>query len=628
MMRRHLAALLASLVLIVSCDEKLPTGPNTFAAQLAFLVAHDTVVVGDSSVARAQATDASGRQILSLSFGWTSADTSIVGLAASNVSGDTTRRLVGRKTGKSLVTLALADPRFVVTPVSRTQTVVVDGVSIATSHDTTLTAINDTGVVRASGLVHFNGVRTAKSSQGIRWIHLGVHVTVVGLGDTIRVIARTNGRDTLIATHDFCLAAAKCADTAIVRVAQKLSLSLSAHSFLAWSFGDSAAPTVILADSRGNGLVGATIRFVPVTAADAAIVRVTPPLGMTIPATGLMAAPALIATGNGTARVAVQGIGADGFSLVAIDSIVDIVRQVARRVAVEPQRAVVTANDSIPIKPLARDARGAPIADATITTVASVITVNGIWAGPTPFVGSSVQGSITPTLTGLALPASNPLAPQIPVTIDQALITLLQADTAKAGVTPRAIFVVALDSTAQPAAGQWVRFGASFGPFPDSVQVQPSGAASTTWTPLDSAGTYTLTGVRGTSAPFTGVADSAGHVVVRQSIVVVPALPSALKSTVTITDTLLVNTTGMATLTITVKDAFGNIVKTAAPTDFTLTAAGSAGASFGAVTCAAGVCTVTYTAGAASAAATISVQIGGTDVLYLTVHTPIRLMIS
>ncbi|HVT41257.1 MAG TPA: hypothetical protein VHE78_19630, partial [Gemmatimonadaceae bacterium] len=619
---------LASLALMLSCDEKLPTGPDTFTAQLAFLIPHDTLVVGDSSLARAQTTDATGRQILSLVYGWTSADTTILGLAASNVRGDTTRRLVGRRTGRSLVTLALADARFVVSPVTRTQTVVVDGVGLVTSRDTTLTAINDTAVVMASGFVHFNGVRVRKASQGIRWIHLGLHVAVIGQGDTIRVIARTNGPDTLIATHDFCLASAKCADTAVVRVTQKVTFSLSARSFLAWSFGDTAAPTVTLADSRGNGLAGATVRFVPATPADAAIVRVTPPLGMTNPATGLMAAPALIAIGNGTAVVTVQGIGADGFSVVASESITDVVRQVARRVAVEPQRALLTANDSLPIRPLARDARGVPIADATISTVASVITLNGIWAGPTPFVGSSIQGSITPTLTGVALPESNPLAPQVPVTIDQALISLIQMDTATAGSTARTINAIVLDSLGQPATGQFVRFGTSFGPVPDSAQVQATGVATATWTPPDSAGFYTLTGIRGTTAPFTSVADSAGRVVVRRSITVVPALPSALMSKVTITDTILVNTTGTAVLTITVKDAFGNIVKTATPASFGLTAAGSAGAAFGPVSCTAGICTVTYTAGAASAAATISVQIGGVDVLYLTVHTPIRLTIT
>src|SRR5439155_15042194 len=150
---------------------------------------------------------------------------------------------------------------------------------------------------------------------------------------------------TLIATHDFCLIGAKCADTVVVRVTQQLLLTLSARTFFAWSFGDTLGPSVTLADRRGNGQAGTFIRLVPVTAADSAIVKVTAPLGVSNPVTGAMAAPRLIATGNGTARVTVQAIAADG-SVVAVDSIGETVRQVARRVAVEPLRALVTAPDS------------------------------------------------------------------------------------------------------------------------------------------------------------------------------------------------------------------------------------------------------------------------------------------
>jgi hypothetical protein len=235
---------------------------------------------------------------------------------------------------------------------------------------------------------------------------LGTHVAVVVARDTIRFIARSNGPDTLIATHDFCLAGAKCADTVVARVSQQLTLTLSARTFLAWSFGDSLGPTITLADRRGNGLAGTFVRFVPRTPTDSLIVRVTPPIGVSNPVNGSMAAPLLVSTGNGTARVAVLGIASDG-STVAIDSITETVRQVARRVNVEPMRAIETAADSIPIKPVARDARGAAIADATIVLTAvgtPVNNINGVnWAGPsvlTTFTG----GTITPTLIGVALP--------------------------------------------------------------------------------------------------------------------------------------------------------------------------------------------------------------------------------
>ena len=85
----------------------------------------------------------------------------------------------------------------------------------------------------------------------------------------------------------------------------------------------------------------------------------------------------------------------------------------ARRVNVEPLAAIETAADSIPVKPVARDARGAAILDATIAIGAvgtPVNLINGInWAGPTVLTNFT-GGSITPTLSGVALPESNPLA--------------------------------------------------------------------------------------------------------------------------------------------------------------------------------------------------------------------------
>ena len=75
-MRRALPLFCAGLVAALGCNENLPSGPQTFAVQLRIAVSHDTLVVGDSSVAVAQALDASGHQIESLGFTWTSADSS------------------------------------------------------------------------------------------------------------------------------------------------------------------------------------------------------------------------------------------------------------------------------------------------------------------------------------------------------------------------------------------------------------------------------------------------------------------------------------------------------------------------------------------------------------------------
>src|SRR5262249_52382122 len=216
-------------------------------------------------------------------------------------------------------------------------------------------------------LVHQNGATVNRVSTGLRWTHLGQHVTLVGAGDTVRYIAKSNGADTLIASHDFCLLGAKCADTVVARVNQVLLLTITPKSFQSWSFSDSLAPSVILADRRGNGLLGTSIRFVPAFGLDSTIVKITGVVGTSNATNGQMATPKMITSGNGQAKVYVLGIAPDNITLAARDSITVVVRQVARRVAVEPLRMVLTSNDSFPIRQVARDARGAPIADATIT---------------------------------------------------------------------------------------------------------------------------------------------------------------------------------------------------------------------------------------------------------------------
>ena len=611
-------ATIASVGIVSSCDENLPISPTTFSAQLAIVVPHDSIVVGDSSAALAKATDNAGHQILALKFGWTSGDSSVVGFATaadSEFLSGRSRTLIGKRPGHAVVSLALPDTRFVVPIGTRTTTVVVGGVRVLTSHDSILTAINDTGVAIAASLVKQNGGLVTRPSLGVHWTHLGQHTTVVGTGDTIRYVAKSNGPDTLIATHDLCLVTAKCADTVIARVAQLLTLTVSTHTFATWSFGDSLGPTVTLSDRRGSGLAGTTVRFVPQTAADSAIVKVTLPIGTANPTTGLLAAPQLVSSGNGTARVRVLALLPDGFSVVAVDSLTETVRQVARHVGVEALRVVMTANDSVPIRAVARDARGAAIPDATITMTPTGVFLNGTqWAGPTTGITTTTSGSIAPVLTGIALPDSNPLAPQVPVAVDAAVITLLKPDTVVAGLTQTTLAVAAFDSLGHPAAGKWVRFGTSSGAAPDSVQIDGTGAASALWTPPNVAGPYTLTGVRGTTLPMNTLADSTGRVVVVHSVVVKPDVPSP-QTTVEISATTVLHTTGTATVTVTVKDRFGNTIKTATGGEFTLTA-GGVGGTFGPISCTLGVCTSTYTAPVATGSASIVVKILGVDVLF------------
>ena len=620
-------AVLAALVAVQSCEENLPSGPETFPATIRIRATGDTLVVGESRTIEAEAKDAAGNVVQGLSFNWAVSDTNVLGFVTPSTSNDDvaagrSRTLLGRRTGRSTVTLSLPDSRFVVTNATRNATVVVGGVRILSSRDSTLTSINDTAFAIAGGLGLVNGTLSPRPSQGIRWVHLGVRTTVTGQGDTVRYIARSNGVDTLIATHDFCLAGAKCADTIIARVSQQLLLTVTPRVFNAWSFQDTIGPAVTLADRRGNGLAGTTVRLVPVTTADSAVVRVIPPAGVSNPTTGVMAAPRLVSQGNGAARVRVLGIGPDGNTVVATDSITATVRQVARRIAVEPIRAVLTETDSIPINPVARDARGALIADATVTIENADIPIHDIWAGPTGDVTTTTLMTITPALTGIARPEANPAAPQIPVTVLQTVLSVLAADTVKSGATGVSVTTGVLDSTGTPAVGETINFIVSTGVAPAPVQVGANGLATVTWVPYDSAGHYTLTGVR--PAPPGTAIDAPGRVVIRRSVEVVAGDPSAAKSTVGISATTIA-ASATATITVTLRDAFGNLVKTGTPSLFTATTSPGRG-TIGAFTCTEGVCTATYTAPATAGADAISVKITatGADVL----NSPIAIIVN
>jgi hypothetical protein len=628
---RRIAAGLSAIVALAaiqSCEENLPSGPETFPATIRIRATGDTLVVGETRALEAEAKDAAGNVVQGLSFDWAVSDTNILGFVTpaspnDDVTAGRSRTLVGRRTGRSTVSLSLPDPRFVVTNATRNATVVVGGVRVLSSRDSTLTSINDTAVAIAAGLGLVNGSLVARPSQGIRWIHLGVRTTVSGQGDTLRYIARSNGVDTLIATHDFCLAGAKCADTIIARVSQQLLLTVTPKVFNVWSFLDTLGPAVTLADRRGSGLAGTTVRLVPVTAADSAIVRVIPPAGISNPTTGVMAAPRLVSQGNGLARVRVLGIAPDGNTVIATDSITERVRQVARRIAVEPLRAVLTETDSIPINPVARDARGALIADATVTIASSDIPIHDIWAGPiTSDITVTTLMTISPAISGIARPDANPGAPQVPVTELQSLLSVVPLDTVKSGATNTPVTVGVLDSTGSPAVGETISFIVSTGIAPASVQVGANGLATVNWVPYDSAGHYTLTGVR--PAPPGTAFDAPGRVVIRRSVDVAPGDPSPAKSTVAINATTIA-ANGTATVTVTLRDAFGNLVKAGTPSLFTASAAAGRG-TIGAFTCTEGVCTATYTAPATTGADAITVKIAatGADIL----NSPIAIVIN
>jgi Invasin, domain 3 len=627
---------IALVAIVTSCDENLPTGPEAFAATLQIVAARDTVVVGDSNTLQARATDGKGRVILGLKYAWTSADTSLLSLATSNAA-DTDaiagrkQVLVGKRPGLSRVTMSLPDTRFLSNDNSRNETVVVGGVRILTTHDTTLTAINDTGFATAAGLVKASGALVTRPSQGIKWVHRGDRTQIVGTGDTIRYISKANGADTLIAMHDFCLADQKCADTVVIHVAQRLNLALTTHAFDAWSFSDSVGPSIALADRRGTGQAGTSIRFVPRSASDSAIVKVTPAFGTSDPVNGAMAVPKLVTAGNGLARILVEGLASDGITVVATDSVTVTVRQVARRIAAEAAHGDLTVIDSIPIRGVARDARGATIADAELTLTSVNIGMHDVWIGPTATPG--VSTTIVPELTGIALPSNNPGAPQIAPAVDVSVMDLVAVDTLKASAL-KTINILLVDSLGQPGVGKWVRFGVTgvvdgaatvVAVVPDSVQAGADGIAHVIWTLPTVSGSYTMTGVRGTKAPMDALADSLGRIVIRHSVEVTAADPDAVASTLAISRTT-VNQTQTATVTVTVKDKFGNLVKdaTIAAGSFVLAATGVGGTFSNTATCTDGVCTVTYTPPTTAGAATISAKINGVEI----VHSPINITIT
>jgi hypothetical protein len=181
-----------------------------------------------------------------------------------------------------------------------------------------------------------------------------------------------------------------------------------------------------------------------------------------------------------------------------------------------------------------------------------------------------------------------------------------------AGATSRAFSVTVLDSNAVAAVGTWIRLSPTDGVAPDSVQVDANGVATVTWIPPNIADRYTLTGFRSPAA-------SAARIVIQRSVAVIASVAAASKSTLAVNATTIA-VSGTATVTVVVKDQFGNVVDTATPAAFVLTPTNG---TLGAVTCTLGSCTATFTPTAAGAAS-ISAKIGGTEILF----SPIALTIT
>jgi len=162
-----------------------------------------------------------------------------------------------------------------------------------------------------------------------------------------------------------------------------------------------------------------------------------------------------------------------------------------------------------------------------------------------------------------------------------------------------------------------VRFSVSHGVPPAAVITDASGVAQVIWSPQDSTGSYTLTGVLDRPNATT-TADTAGTTVIRRSAVVQAGPANASKSSVSASPTTFAST-ATSTITVTVNDFFNNPVLTVVPGDLSVTATvGTVGPG----SCASGVCTFTYTpagAGTASISAKLGTQAVGNSPITVTI---------
>ncbi|HEY0777510.1 MAG TPA: Ig-like domain-containing protein, partial [Gemmatirosa sp.] len=296
---RGVVAAIAAAAATAGCNEHFTTGGRD-SATLEFRTWTDTLVVGEQRASRVRAVDADGREIVGARVTWQTATPAVLGAhaygqpagsapAGATVEADASTdslALTGVRAGTSDVLVALADSRFAPTQLTRRATVVVAGVGVTSAHDTTVTSLGDTARVTGTAYMRSGGTATGPltplAGQGLTWTRQGPGaITLVGTGDSVRAIANVPGTDTLIATHAYCLAHARCADTTVVHVVPALQgMSTGATAYRAWAFGDTVAPQVIVQDARGHAIPGVQLSLVPLTAADSAIVGVNTNAGV------------------------------------------------------------------------------------------------------------------------------------------------------------------------------------------------------------------------------------------------------------------------------------------------------------------------------------------------------------
>ncbi|GJG87018.1 hypothetical protein tb265_21990 [Gemmatimonadetes bacterium T265] len=538
-----------------------------------------------------------------------------------------------RRPGTTDVVITLTDPRFYTTTVTRRATVVVAGVRAATARDTTVTALGDTATMVGLGLARSGTTLAPRAGSGVVWTRTGPGAVQLGAtGDSARAVAQQGGTDTLVVTHPFCLSGARCADTVVVHVAQHGALAANATNYRAWSFGDSVVPTVVLQDARGHAIAGASLQVAPLTATDSAIVSVGAPpasaapvraaraslavaaspvrasrqsalaLGATGPASHRASPPAplrlvvrrdvaaanpvrdagttstsspaavaltpLVARGNGTARVAVRAVAGDG-SLLAVDTISVVVRQIAAVVHVSPPQSLLTPGDSIPVRMEALDARGYVIADAAFVPAAAGAAVSP--AGVVRVAANAGAGtaSVRAAVVGPANPGAYADAPiQAPVQDTAWLRVRVPPATVAGDTTGTPLDAPVFSPDGKPVVGAWVRFVVPGGHVsPDSSQTDTVGVAHARWTMPTRAGSYTATavllGVDSTAAPAAGVSDSAGRIVLRRTLGVQAGAAAAIAAVTAPPATAATGVVLAPAPAVQIVDAVGNPVRTA-----------------------------------------------------------------
>lgn len=228
------------------CEGTLPTGPEKIRATLVPQNWADTLVLGDGRPVAVRVVDDRGHEVPDASVRWAVAAPAVLGAgplrmqASAPASESTVNAALDAHAGDSLqvdarrpgvtdVVVTLTDPRFYPTAITRRATVVVAGVRAASARDTTITALGDSALVRGTGLAYAAGtgasgtsVLAVRAGLGLLWTRVGAGaVAIAASGDSVRVVSERAGTDTLVATHPYCLASARCADTVVVHVAQR-----------------------------------------------------------------------------------------------------------------------------------------------------------------------------------------------------------------------------------------------------------------------------------------------------------------------------------------------------------------------------------------------------------------------